>query len=536
MNFTASYLSYQQTNAFSNLVGAYLDGSEDLKPFYQFTPNELGILSAIEQRKSFPVNRKALVVELRRRYASVPLNEKVEKNLQLLENENCFTICTAHQPNIFTGHLYFAYKIIHAIKLADELKKKHLEYDFVPIYFMGSEDADIDELGEVFLDGNMLHWKPAQKGAIGRMVVDKPFLALIDEMAGRLEVEPYGKEIISLIRKWYAPGKTIEQSTFELVNEIFGKYGLVVLLPDTEEFKRLFINVMEKEIESRFSAAEVEATLSAFPPRFRHQASGREINLFFLDEHGRNRIEWRNGIFQIVNTNLKFTKGELISALNAHPEKFSPNVILRPVLQEYILPDIAFIGGGGELAYWLELKRVFEKSNTLFPVLILRNSFLLIDENQSGIRKKLNLKNEELFLNVSDIETNWISRNSDQLLSLDAQKEKLARLYQEVVQISSDVDVTLGRHTEALYTQSKKRLDILEKKLLRAEKRKNDTAIRQINRLKSQLFPNQILQERVENIMFWISKYGMELIDEIYAASPSFDPAFTILEDSHSIV
>lgn len=531
MSFKAHHLPYRHTKSFSNIVYDYLDARESLKPFYAFSADKKGIAAAIENRKQFPVNRKMLTEELRRRYASLPVTEAIEKNLQLLEFDSCFTICTAHQPNIFTGHLYFVYKILHAIKLSEELKNEFPDNHFVPVYYMGSEDADLDELGEVAIGGKKRQWQTNQSGAVGRMKVDKALISLIDEIEGQLGVMPHGKETIELLRVHYTYGKSIEEATFGLVNDMFGSFGLIVLLPDSPAFKNLFVPVMQKELEAQFSAKAVEETVNQFPEQYKIQAAGRDLNLFYLDEEGRNRIEKIGDEYQVVNTKKQFSKSAIIKELNDHPEKFSPNVILRPALQETILPNVAFIGGGGELAYWLELKSVFQKAGVAYPVLFLRNSFLMINCKHKSLYEKLGLQINDLFDDEVELAATWVSRHSDVQVSLQYELEELRNYYHKLQAITAKVDITLSRHAEALMVKAEDKIKALEKKLLRAEKRKHDASIKQIEKLKSGLFPGKNLQERVENIMPWLSVFGMGLLEKIYNSSPALSPSFTILEE-----
>jgi len=531
MPFQTHHLSYPDTHSFSQLVYHYLDHAEALKPFYRFQPGNAGVKEAMEQRKFSSENRAALIAELNRHYNNLrEVHPAVKKNLELLAKNNCFTVCTAHQPNIFTGHLYFVYKILHAIKLAVELKGKFPDKEFVPVYFMGSEDADLDELGEVHIEGEKRKWQTDQAGAVGRMKVDKTLLAMIEQIAGSIEVHPHGKEVTSLLRRNYVLGVSVEQATFTLVNELFGKYGLIILLPDTAGIKQLFLPVMERELKEQFSAKAVEETLRNYPEPFRLESFGREINLFYLDENGRNRIEKHGDDFWVVNTGKQFRLSEILEDIRLHPERFSPNVILRPVLQEAILPNVAFIGGGGELAYWLRLKNVFEDAGIDFPVLILRNSYLLINKKYGALYHKLGLNIPTLFKEEKLIADDWVKRNADVRLTFEKEKDELFQLYSQLQQQAGLVDVTLAGYGETIKILALKKIASLEKKMLRAEKRKHDAALRQIHTLKTGLFPGG-LQERVENIMPWLAVYGFDLLQDIFTAGPSIEPAFTILEE-----
>src|SRR6187551_506377 len=337
MDCTSTLIPYHKTAAFSSIVLDYIDGSPKLADFAGFPPTAAGLQKAILARQKFPTNRQLLVDELKKQYSGVPTISTVEQNIEALLSPDTFTITTAHQPNIFTGPLYFIYKILHVIKIADELNKQLTDYNFVPAYYMGSEDADLEELGTITIDGIEYNWQTKQTGAVGRMKVDKPLLSLIDKMQGQLGVLPFGNEIIQLFKKVYTIGKTIQQATLELVNDLFGEYGLIVIIADSAKLKKLFQPVIEKELRERFSNKAVTATIAELEKYYKPQAEGRELNLFYLIEDKRERIELEGLKFKVESLKFEWDEKEILNELNEHPERFSPNVILRGALQETIL-------------------------------------------------------------------------------------------------------------------------------------------------------------------------------------------------------
>ena len=529
MQSISSCLAYNKTNYFSSIVLDYIKGQQELKPFYNHLVSLEGIKAAINERKAANTNRQLLVQAFTEQYKGFALSEKQQTNILQLSNANTFTICTAHQPNIFTGHLYFIYKILHAVKLAESLSAQLPENNFVPVYYMGSEDADLEELGHIYLNGEKYEWKTEQKGAVGRMRVDKALVQMIDAVSGQLLVYGFGNEVVELMKKCYLLDTTIEQATFKLVNELFAAYGLLILLPDSRLLKQAFIPVIEKELLNGFSHKAVQNTVAAFPSKYKVQASGRELNLFYLTDGSRERIEQVNDQWSIVNSELKFSQEEMLKELHDFPERFSPNVIMRPVFQEMILPNIAFIGGGGEIAYWLELKKVFEALEVPYPVLIVRNSFLLIEEKQEALIKKLQFSYEEIFKPAFDLMNILVKRDSSLQLSLAQEKNQLNELYNQLKNISGKIDTTLQRHAEALQAKALQKLDELEKKMLRAEKKKFEAQQHQLNKLKQQLFPQNNLQERVENFMLYYAKWGSGFLQIIYENSLSLEQEFVVL-------
>jgi bacillithiol biosynthesis cysteine-adding enzyme BshC len=531
--FAAQRISYNQANTFTKIVLDYLSGSEKLKPFYTEVPTLQGIEATIKAKQKQPVDRNLLVDVLQQQYKTVKNADSVKKNIELLLSSDTFTITTAHQPNLFTGPLYFIYKILHAIKLADCLKEQLSQYNFVPVYYMGSEDADFAELNHTYVDGKKIEWKKEQKGAVGRMIVDKALVQLIDELEGQLSNEAHGEEVIQLLRRCYSNGKTIQQATFEIVNELFGSYGLVVLIADHPALKAVMNNVFEDDLFKNTPAGIVQQTSAKLEEQYNVQAHPREINLFYLKDDIRERIIRKENIFIVHNTTLSFTEVELKEELEHHPERFSPNVILRGLYQETILPNLAFIGGGGELAYWLQLKDLFEHYKVVYPVLILRNSFLVVEEKWKTKIQKLGFAIADFFLPQNELMNLLVAKNAEHPISLNGNFEKAEELFEQIKTQAGAIDVTLSQHVAAIKARSLKTLQELEKKMLRAEKRKFSDHERQIQTIKDSLFPGNGLQERKENFSSLYAKWGSGFIEELYQSSLALEQEFVILSQIH---
>lgn len=531
MQFKASYIPYQNTGAFSKIIIDYLNELPLLKPFYKYTPGTEGIRQAISNRNNHIVNRQSLCDQLKLQYRNVISTPGVKKNITSLLHKNTFTLCTAHQPNIFTGHLYFIYKILHTIKLAEKLNHEISDHHFVPVFYMGSEDADLAELGEISVNGRTYRWETSQSGAVGRMIIDNKFIYLIDELEGQLGVEKFGKDLFSHIRACFAPGKSIEQATFEFVNELFGEYGLIILLPDSASLKKEFIPVIKKELNEQFSNNSIKGTIESFPEEYKVQAAGRDINLFYLKDNIRERIEVTRNGFSISNTSLTFSLPEMQNEVENFPERFSPNVILRPVFQELVLPNIAFIGGGGELAYWLELGKVFEAVDVHFPMLVLRNSFMIINHHYATKINSLDLSAVDLFQSRDKLFNGLVKKKSGSVLQFNTEKLALQEIYDKIENDAAVIDPTLQKHVRALCARTLKRIESLENKMLKTEKMKYESLQRQLKKIKSLLFPGDTLQERVDNILPYYAQWGPGFIDVLFRSSKSFEQEFCILEE-----
>ncbi len=530
MDIKCEYVSYESTGLFTPMTIDYVNVNKKLTPFYKYPVSLEGIKKAIQERKIFPADRNILVNVLKQQYSGIDLTIRQQKNIESLLNENTFTITTAHQPVIFTGPLYFIYKIFHAIRLADDLNVQLPDYKFVPVFYMGSEDADLDELGHIHLNGRKISWNTKQTGAVGRMQVDDALLQIIDAIAGEIGVEPFGNELINLFRQSYQKGTTIQQATLTLVNLLFRDYGLLVVIPDNEVLKAPFNSIVKKELSTQFSHTIVAETISELSVHYKQQAAGRDINLFYLNENSRERIEKAGERFIVKSLKKEWTQEEILSEADQHPERFSSNVILRPLFQETILPNIVFIGGGGETSYWLELKKLFEGAGISYPMLVLRNSFLFINKKQIESLQKLGFETMNLFKGKQNLMNELVTRETTQQLSLTRKIEQISLVYKSLQSIVSKIDNTLEKHATALEHRAVEKIIGLEKKMLRAEKRKFEAQQRQIEKLLQQLFPNGGLQERVENFSIIYARYGKEWMQKVYECSNGLQQAFAIVE------
>jgi len=526
----AEQIAYPLTGYFSNLVSDYLEANQKLTPFYTHTPDINGVKAAMAARDSFNTPSIALVNALNKQYETVKASDLVTANIQSLANSKTYTVTTAHQPNLFTGPLYFIYKIAHTIALSRSLNKQMPEANFVPVYYMGSEDADLEELGFVNIGGQKLVWQTKQTGAVGRMLVDVELLSLIKLIEGQIGVSVHGIAWVNLLKQSFTIGKTIAQATLEIVHHLFGDYGLVVVQPDSPELKSLFTSVIEKELTTGFSNNAVQQTIKNLSVHYKVQAAGRAINLFYLQGNKRERIVQTDAGYEVTALGLSFTKDQILADVQNNPANYSPNVILRGVFQETIFPNIAFIGGGGELAYWLELKQVFADAAVPFPVLLLRNSFLLVPAKQALQLHKMHINTVNLFKGRPQvIIDSFVKANSVHHLQINTQMAAIEAQYTLIKEQAAAIDASLVDHIEALSHKQAQKLLQVQKKMLRAEKRKYEAEQQQITKIMEQLFPGGSLQERTENIADWYKIYGTHFVSAIVENSDDFSKGFTLL-------
>jgi bacillithiol synthase len=529
----AHCINYSDTGFFSKTILQYLDNDPELQPFYNKRPDLDGFTEQIKNKAPLP-HRLALVHILQEQYrtmadAGFPIADAVLDNLELLRNDNTYTITTGHQLNMFTGPLYFIYKIATAIKLSRQLKAAHPDKDFVPVYWMASEDHDFAEINHTNAGGKKIEWNLDATGATGRLSI-KTIRDALNQYKGILGLGGHATELASIMETAYTKFDKLADATRYLVNALFSKYGLIIIDADDAGLKQQFADVMEHDIIHQHSFKNISNSNAALQKLGVHiQVNPREINFFYLVDDLRERIVFENDVYEVLGTDIRFTEAELRAEIQEHPERFSPNVVMRPLYQETILPNLAYIGGGGELAYWFQLKANFDYYAVDFPILILRNSGLIVDERSAEKWRKMGFEIADLFKPADTLKREWVKLNSKADLSVSKEWAELQAIFDGLKHRAKKIDPTLAPSTEAIQARLKHAINNLERKLLKAEKRKHEVSLSHIDHVKDTLFRNGGLQERSENIALFYVTYGTKLINDLIN---NFEPLafkFTVL-------
>jgi len=525
----AKYISYQDTHSFSKLVIDYVNDVEALKPFYSYRPDLDGLKAAIEQHH-FSGNRATLVAVLKEQYRNIKIHRAVSQHIDLLLNENTFTVTTGHQLNLFTGPLYFIYKIVSTINLALTLKIAHPDKNFVPIYWMATEDHDFEEINHVNIEDSAIHWQQQhQGGATGRLSTSS-LQEVVKAYQSYLGISENGKKLAKLVEEAYLQHQNLADATRYLTNALFEQYGLVILDADDNRLKKLFAPIIKQDLIERISFQKIEQTKQRLEQSaYKNQVNGREINFFYLKDHLRERIVFENGNYHIKQQHICFTEAELLQEIDQHPDRFSPNVIMRPLYQEVILPNLAYIGGGAEVSYWLQLKAIFDYYQVSFPSLLLRNSALVLDRRSQQNLQRLDLELEDIFLPLHQLHNKWVQKNQGIATSLSDEKAMMRGIFDRIGLYSYKIDKSLEASSKATLHQIEKRIDRLEKKLINAAKRNHQISIDQITNLKQRLFPKGVLQERVQNIASLYVNYGDDFIASLVEGFDPLGGDFTVI-------
>ena len=495
-----------------DLVRDHLTHADPVRAWRRWEPTEEGLGASMHAvlERDHPVDLVADV--LREQYADRASIDAVNSQLDRWTDDTTVQVVTAHQPCLFTGPLYVIYKCLSAIALARHLNQVHPGHHVVPVYWMGGEDHDLDEMGQTHVFGKRIDWAPGHAGAVGRMptdAMDEP----LDRLADILGDSDQASALVDELRIAYRDAHSFGEATLRILHRWLGPLGLVVLNADDARLKRVFSPVMERELRTSFARPLVEDRSSEIEKSHHAQAHARDINLFLLEDGARRRWERGDDGLRLMGDEAWRTEDEVIDLLHTHPERFSPNVILRPVYQQAILRSLAYVGGPGELSYWLQLPPVLEAADVHEPVLLLRNMVLNVPRAVVKRQAAWDLDTADWFTNVDHLVKRLVVERTEAELSLDDMRPDLEALYDRIGERAAAIDPNLAKSVAAEHQKALGGFETIEKKMVRGAKRNAEEMTQRIRSSHERLFPNGALQERTENITSVLFRHGPDVFD-----------------------
>ncbi|MCR9172779.1 MAG: bacillithiol biosynthesis cysteine-adding enzyme BshC [bacterium] len=469
--------------------------------------------------------RESLQKALQQQYAGHSTSPAVDHNLNSLTSDKTFTITTGHQLSLFTGPLYFVIKILHVIKMCEEMNADFPEYNFVPVYWMATEDHDFEEIQSCSIFNNKITWESEQKGPVG--LFDLVGLDEVKAQLHELFKNNQEAEIHAVIDS--LNGDNYAHAMRSLVNHLFGERGLLIVDGDDTILKASFAPIFHKELETGFSQEAVnQVTSELLEDGGKDQVMAREINLFYNEKGLRSRIqENENGLFAEG-------KGALdIESLLADPQKISPNVILRPLYQEFILPNLAYVGGGGEISYWLQLKGVFEAADVVYPLIQVRNSVVWIDRSTKNKLDKLEADPTAVFKDEDAWKKEYVKENAGDDLDMSGINTAFSRLEKELSDMILGIDPNKEQFLKAELARIEKQVDGMKDKAIKFSKGQHDQAMKAIEFVKSRINPNGGLQERSVNFFQFCNTGEVQsVIEQLYNGLHPFNGDLVFLVEN----
>lgn len=521
-------IDYDQITQISKRDLAFIQQDKRLDEFVGRWASIENVEKTIEAKKKHDIDRNLLVTVLEKQYAALDTSDLTRQHISSLRSDNTFTIITAHQPSLFTGPLYYIYKIASVIKLTRVLTEAYPVYNFVPVFISGGEDHDFDEINHLHIYAKDVVWENNESGPVGRMSLDgiAEAASALGDILGNSE---HASQIKSIIDEAIQHSTRYADVNFRIINTLFSSHGLVYINMDDPELKSRFIPVIKDELLNQTSFKKVQESIDALEDKgFKGQATPREINLFYFENGIRERIVFENEMYHVLNSDIKWTESELLAFVDNHPEKFSPNVLLRPLYQESILPNLAYVGGGGEIAYWTERATQFAHYNIPFPLLIRRNSVLQVSKGNQKQIGKTPFETHDFFPDEQSLINRYLNDFVSEDIDLSAYKESASKLFEEIAEKAKSIEEPLAKFILAEAAKQQKVFGHIESKLKKSLKSKNEVQLNKISSIQKKLFPQGGLQERYENFTMYYASQGQNWIDELVEHLNPLDRKFLI--------
>ncbi len=511
----------EQTRAFSNLLKDYLAQTDDIKLFQHYAPSIEGIIQAVADQKFSSEKRTLLKRVLKKQYATLEVADSlVEKQLERIDSNQTYFITTGQQIHVLGGPLYVLFKIATTIKLAEECNRRMPDKHFIPLFWMASEDHDLEEIDHLSVFGKTHRVDLNPNGPAGRVST-----AAINDWIDSVPDLP------AIFKQAYASHATLADATRHWIHDLFKENALLVIDADDAELKQSFIPVIEQELFAGLSAQTVrECTDRLEQKGYKGQIYPRDINLFYISEEGRHRIEFKNNRYELIGSSETFDQYTLKELVHSHPERFSPNVVLRPVYQQCILPNVAYVGGPAEVAYWLQLKTLFDKLEMRMPVLMPRNFGMVLNRNLVSRFQKLELNYDAIFLSEEELKHVFFKQKNYQLPAWGDTKVLVDKLWVDLENKAIQADGSLQGFIAAEKSKLEKQVDGIQKRVEKAYEHKLEQELKQLSQLQEKVLPGGSLQERKESFLSFMIN-DPSFVQTVIALLDPFDFSFHVFAD-----
>lgn len=520
-------INYSDIPGNQNLFLDYIYEFENVSTFYpkNFRSNDDFAKTFDELMSYNRPHRKEISKIIKKQYSNYKISKQTESNISSLASEKTFAIITGQQVSLFGGPLYTIYKTITAIKLSRLLKEKYSDFNFVPIFWMEVDDHDFDEVASINIFDKENKYrtfnyddgleKETNRGSVGNIKFNSTIEHTLADLDDALRDNEFKDEILLLLKECYKEGKTFKEAFKELFVKLFDEYGLIVFDPQDSAIKNILLPIFEKEINDFETHTTTNVLKSAELEEVYHaQVKVKPVNLFFTDKTGRHIVEPVEGGFRFKGRRKKLNKAELLNLLYFDPSSFSPNVLLRPICQDYLLPTAAYVGGSSEISYFAQVMPNYKFFDVVSPIIFPRSSATIIESHLLSIFEKYNLSLTDFYFDknilIEKIVEIVSEFNFDELFSKSG--VEISTTLNKLKENLLSVDNSLAKPIEKSIMRIEQTLSTLKIKSKSAEERKHKTVIAQLQKVRDAVYPNENLQEREISFFYFANKYGLDII------------------------
>ncbi len=525
------HLNYKEILGYPKIFLDYVYDFENVNQFYKknFRNKEEYLPHFKKAAENFSTREFDLRGIITGQYSDFNPSEATQNNIDKLKSDKTLAVVTGQQLGILGGPLYTIYKTLTAIKLCNYLSDRYGDFNFVPVFWLEGDDHDFNEVSSIGLLNLENKFQVIDYGkkisndddriSVGKLNFNEDINSFFEDIEKTLRTTEFTFDILKILKEFYKPCNSFNCAFRHLLFFLFDKYGLLIFDPQDKRVKEVLKPVFKKEISDfRTHTEQVIKVSATLEELYQTQIKVKPVNLFYSNDEGRFLIEPTDEGFRLKGKRIKFTSDELLNMIEEEPQKFSPNVLLRPICQDYVLPTAFYVGGPSEIAYFAQLLPMYSLFNLEEPIIYPRSSVTLIEKGIQKSLDKFNLSLKDVFVENNILEKKIITdisdENTDEIfkkvkddfeIAFDKLREKLFQL-----------DKTLGDASSKSQQKILRYLEELKNKADNAVKRKHESTVRQINKISSSLYPNSNLQERELNFIYFVNKYGNEILDKIY--------------------
>lgn len=525
------FINFADLPGHQNLFLDYLYEFENTERFYKInfrdTQKYAEVFEAVSSQGRYHLTELKNIIKSQ--YGSKQLSKQTERNIEAIDEDKTIAIVTGQQLGIFGGPMYTFYKIMTAVKLCSHLKEEHSDYKFVPVFWLEGDDHDFDEVKSLKVIDNTNSLKSisyddgldeeTNRGSVANIKLTNNIYDLFNELNESLRETEFKSELMEFLKKHYQPGKSFREAFADLLFDFFDEAGVVIFNPTDERVKKLLKPVFKKEIEDfREHSEDVVKTSAELEEYYHAQIKIKPINIFLQEDEGRFLIEPVDDEFRLKGKRKKFSKEFLLNILKEEPARFSPNVLLRPICQDFLFPTGMYVAGPGEISYFAQVIPMYKEFNLQQPIVYPRSSITILESNLIKVFEKYNLKLLDIFSEEEILNEKIVNLLSDIKIepAFDESRKKMNELFDELEKQIAEIDPTLTDAVKKSKDRSINNLDQLFDKAKKARERQHETALRQIEKTRTLLFPNGNLQERELNFIYFAHKYGLDIIKWIF--------------------
>jgi len=525
------HLNYKEIVGYPKIFIDYIHKVENVNQFYKkyFRNKDEYLLHFKKVSENFSTREFDLHEIISGQYSDFIPSDKTQNNIDKLKSHKTIAVVTGQQLGILGGPLYTIYKTITTIKLCKYLSGRYGDFNFVPFFWLEGDDHDFNEVSSIGLlnlenEFKVINYSQkisndVDRISVGKIKLNEEINAFFEEIERTIRETEFTYEIFNRLREFYKSGSSFTDSFKKLLHFLFDKYGLLIFDPQDSNVKKVLKPVFKKEItDFRIHTEQIIKVSATLEELYHAQIKVKPVNLFYSNDEGRFLIEPTDDGFRLKGKRIKFTFQELSNLIDEYPEKFSPNVLLRPICQDYLLPTVFYVGGPSEIAYFAQLLPMYNLFNLEEPILYPRSSATLIEKGIQRSLDKFNMELKEIFVDKNELEEkilqNISGENIDEIFR--KVKDDFEIAFDKLRENLFQLDKTLGDASSKSQQKILRYLEELKNKADNALKRKNESSIRQINKISSFLYPNSNLQERELNFIYFANKYGLEIVDKIY--------------------